>query len=309
MRYYHMCLSGNDEIMFRTDEDYRHAINCLVLAAYKTESSILAYAFMSTHLHLCIKTDNPYKMMTIYRYAYTRYFNRKYRRQGKLGEVHPFVIELDGLYHILTAICYVLRNPLHHGVSETAFGYPYSSIQVYFRKAMGKDNIQDAKILSPRHHSRHLPHHTIKPEKYRMNEQGTYIMSDFVSHLEVEHMFVTARSFCFYMNRISSEEWMKEQEKDQNGKDKISLQRIEDGVTHNSLSDMLKNEYGKSNYKKISDIELCTLIDKSLPSDSSVYTISDRTKEKIYRDMIKAHRSDHIQTLRCLSLPVAKYKF
>lgn len=304
-----MCLSGKDEIMFRTDEDYRRAINCLVLAAYKTESSILAYAFMSTHLHLCIKTDNPYKMMTIYRYAYTRYFNKKYRRQGKLGEVHPFVIELDGLYHILTAICYVLRNPLHHGVSETAFGYPYSSIQVYFRKAMGKDNIKDEKILSLRHHSRHLPHHTIKPEKYRMNEQGTYIMSDYVSHLEVEHMFVTARSFCFYMNRISSEEWMKEQEKDQNGKDKISLQRIEAGVTHNSLSDMLKNEYGKSNYKKISDIELCTLIDKSLPSDSSVYTISDRAKEKIYRDMINVHRSDHIQTLRCLSLPVAKYKF
>lgn len=304
-----MCLSGKDEIMFRTDEDYRRAINCLVLAAYKTESSILAYAFMSTHLHLCIKTDNPYKMMTIYRYAYTRYFNKKYRRQGKLGEVHPFVIELDGLYHILTAICYVLRNPLHHGVSETAFGYPYSSIQVYFRKAMGKDNIKDEKILSLRHHSRHLPHHTIKPEKYRMNVQGTYIMSDYVSHLEVEHMFVTARSFCFYMNRISSEEWMKEQEKDQNGKDKISLQRIEAGVTHNSLSDMLKNEYGRSNYKKISDIELCTLIDKSLPSDSSVYTISDRAKEKIYRDMINVHRSDHVQTLRCLSLPVAKYKF
>lgn len=102
---------------------------------------------------------------------------------------------------------------------------------------------------------------------------------------------------------------MKEQGKDQNGKDKISLQRIEAGVTHNNLSDMLKNEYGKSNYKKISDIELCTLIDKSLPSDSSVYTISDRAKEKIYRDMINVHRSDHIQTLRCLSLPVARYKF
>ena len=142
-----------------------------------------------------------------------------------------------------------------------------------------------------------------------MSEQGTYIMSDYVSHLEVEHMFVTARSFCFYMNRISSEEWMKEQEKDQNGKDTISLQRIEADVSHNSLSDMLKNEHGKSNYKKISDIELCTLIDKSLPSDSSVYTISDRTKERIYRDLIKVHRAEHIQTLRCLSLPVAKYKF
>lgn len=304
-----MCLSGKDEIMFRTDEDYRRAINCLVLAAYKTESSILAYAFMSTHVHLCIKTSNPYKVMTIYRYAYTRYFNNKYYRRGKLGEVHPFVIELEGLYHILTAISYVLRNPLHHGVSETAFGYPYSSIQSYFRKGMGKDNIDEEKILSLRHHSSHLPHHTKRPEKYRMSEQGTYIMSDYVSHLEVEHMFVTARSFCFYMNRISSEEWMKEQEKDQNGKDTISLQRIEAGVSHNSLSDMLKNEHGKSNYKKISDIELCTLIDKSLPSDSSVYTISDRTKERIYRDLIKVHRAEHIQTLRCLSLPVAKYKF
>ena len=110
MKYYHICLSGKDEIMFRTDEDYCRAINCMALAAYKTDSKILAYAFMSTHVHLCIRTDHPYKVITTYRYAYTRYFNAKYKRSGKLGERYFFKQEIYGIMHLLTTIAYILRN-------------------------------------------------------------------------------------------------------------------------------------------------------------------------------------------------------
>lgn len=300
MKYYHICLSGIDEIMFRTDEDYCRAINCMALAAYKTDSKILAYAFMSTHVHLCIKTENPYKVITIYRYAYSRYFNTKYHRRGRLGENRPFIIELDGLYHTLSAICYVLRNPIHHGVSETAFGYPYSSIHSYFTEAMGKDTGPKEKILSSHNHYNHLPRHTIRPEKYRMNEHGTYIPKDFISYQEVEHMFVSARSFCYYMNRISSEEWIKEQEKDNNGKEAITLQKIEGGIRGVDINAMLRNEYGRGNYKKISDIELCRLIDSSLPSGASIYTIDDGQKKQLFRMLTKTYRSEATQTMRCL---------
>lgn len=305
MKYYHICLSGKDEIMFRTDEDYCRAINCMALAAYKTNSKILAYAFMSTHVHLCIRTDHPYKVITIYRYAYTRYFNTKYFRRGKLGEIHPFIIEIDGLYHILAAICYVLRNPLHHGVSETAFGYPYSSITAYFKKSLG--TAKDIVYLNERNVYKYIPRHTCRPTNYRMNIEGVYINENFIAYKEVEHMFVTARSFCYYMNRLSSEEWLKEQDNDNNNIGQINLQRIESGIKYNSISEMLQNEHGRLNYKKLTDIELCAIIDNSLPKNSSIYTISYATKEKLQNSIIKKYKCDYLQVRRCLGY-CAKYK-
>lgn len=304
MKYFHICLSGNDEIMFRTDEDYCRAINCLALAAYKTDSKILAYAFMSTHVHLCIRTDHPYKVITTYRYAYTRYFNAKYKRHGKLGERHPFVIELEGLYHTLTAICYILRNPLHHGVSETAFGYPYTSIHAYFRKAMGKTPIPEDMLLATKLHYRHLPYMAPRPNGYNMNRHGAFTAESFISTTEVEHMFVTGRSFCFYMNRISSEEWIREQEKDNNNAPIITLKKIESGIRYNSLEEMLNNEHGRADYNKISDITLCRLIDESTPDGETVYTLNDKEKKGIFLRLCKNRKTDARQLRRCLSLNV-----
>lgn len=302
MKYYHICLSGKGEIMFRTDNDYNRAINCMALAAYKTNSKILAYAFMSTHIHVCIKTENPYKVITKYRYAYTRYFNAKYFRYGKLGMRHPFIIELEGLYHILAAICYVLRNPVHHGVCETPFGYSYSSINSYFRKALGKGAVPKEMTLSSKLFYRYLPYKAPRPEKYRMNRNGAFIQQDFTATQEVEHLFVTGRAFCYYMNRISSEEWLREQEKDMNKKESITIKTIEAGIKDNSLSEMLKNEHGKSDYHKISDIELCTLIDNKIPAGSSIYTLDYSEKERIYQQLTEMRKFDSKQIQRCLNM-------
>lgn len=125
--------------MFRTDSDYIRGINCLCIAAYRTNSDLLAYAFMSNHVHLCTRTENPSLLMRHYRYMYSRYFNAKYQRSGRLGEKHHFELELDGLHHILTAIAYILRNPMHHGVTATPLGYKYSSVSAVFSKELGRD--------------------------------------------------------------------------------------------------------------------------------------------------------------------------
>ena len=61
---YHLCLSGKHEVLFRCREDFIRGINCLCLAAIKTQSSLLAYSFMSNHVHICVRTDCPEKFMT-----------------------------------------------------------------------------------------------------------------------------------------------------------------------------------------------------------------------------------------------------
>lgn len=102
--------------MFRQDRDYIHANNCLCLAAHKTDSSLLAYSIMSNHAHIGVRTEDPHEFMKAYRYPYNRYFNQRYGRKGMLGEKHFFQCEIDGLYHLLAAISYILRNALHHGM-------------------------------------------------------------------------------------------------------------------------------------------------------------------------------------------------
>ena len=94
---YHICVSGGDEVICRSDADYRHAFNCLALACHESESSLLAESIMSTHSHMCARTDVPKLLVNKFRYSYARYFNNKYRRRGRLGEKMFFVTELDAL--------------------------------------------------------------------------------------------------------------------------------------------------------------------------------------------------------------------
>ena len=121
---YHLCLSAGDEIMFRDLEDYNRGFNCFALALYKSNSTGLVESFMSNHFHLMIQTEDPKEFMYNMRQPYSKYFNRKYCRNGRLGEKHHFQLEISGLHHHLAAMSYTLRNALHHGVSPIPKGFP-----------------------------------------------------------------------------------------------------------------------------------------------------------------------------------------
>ena len=56
---FHLCLSAGDEVMFRDLEDYHRGFNCFALALYKTGSTGLVEAFMSTHTHQLVQTCDP----------------------------------------------------------------------------------------------------------------------------------------------------------------------------------------------------------------------------------------------------------
>ena len=62
---YHLCVSGDEEIMFRDKEDYHRGFNCFAIALYKTCSTGLAEAFMSTHSHQIIQTADPKAFISV----------------------------------------------------------------------------------------------------------------------------------------------------------------------------------------------------------------------------------------------------
>ena len=312
---YHLCLSSENEILFRSHEDFIRGINCLCLAAYKMGCPLLAYAFMSNHVHICVRTASPEKFIRAFWFAYTRYFNSKYSRRGHLGERGFFKLEINGLYHLLTAIAYILRNPMHHGVTGTPFGYPYSSIRAVFRKDFGWDD--NVEFLPSKYGYHHIPSHMNLPKEFKMNSSGMILPQFAIDVADVEHQFSTARTFLYYMNRLSGEKWEIEQSQDGSSCPPISLSDIESGITYQDIRTMLANEHGRSNYNAVTDLQLCHEIDNVLlPSFisnnrsrfnsagpvRSIYSLSEEERIRLGQHLQRKYHVAPAKIRRCLAL-------
>ena len=301
---YHVCLSAGDcGLLCRVEEDYKHLINCIGLAAYNTGSLLLAYSVMSNHLHCCVRTEDVVAFIRKWRYSYTRYFNEKYKRKGRLG-CEPYILELNGLYHILTAIAYVLRNPLHHGVSATPFGYRYSSVNAIFRKEFGRE---PAVLLPDKSRYMHLPDSTVIPDGFKMDLTGLLLPECIIDITDVEHLFSTARSYLYYMNRISGKKWEEEQLADGEGQLPVNLECIEKEVHLTDMRSMLANEFGRANYNAITDIGLCKLIDTECSlfyENRTIYELSEYERKKIAEKLARQFHLQMAQIRRCLAIAI-----
>lgn len=136
---YHLCISAGDEVMFRDLEDYHRGFNCFALALYKTGSTGLAESIMSTHSHSLVQTTDPKAFMFNFRNPYSKYFNRKYGRTGKLGEDIHFTLEVVGHHH--TGRCKLYAQT---GRSSRSCAYA-----IRIPTLLGKRHIQnrDGKVL------------------------------------------------------------------------------------------------------------------------------------------------------------------
>ena len=287
--------------MFRDLEDYNRGFNCFALALYRSNSTGLVESFMSNHFHLMIQTEDPKEFMYNMRQPYSKYFNRKYCRNGRLGEKHHFQLEISGLHHHLAAMSYTLRNALHHGVSPIPYAYPHSSVNSIFRKEMGKTS--DERLIPQKSYYKYIGRRAEYPSSYKMNKNGLFRRESVLDIAQVENMFVTPRSFDYYMGRKTSEDWQKEQSKDNLQIPPVRLEDIEAGARMQTLEAMMINENGKGNYRKISDIDLCIEIDQFILPEfgkGSVYLLSDQEKRKIAELLYKKYHINEMQIRRCL---------
>ena len=116
-------------------------------------------------------------------------------------------------------------------------------------------------------------------------------------------MFVTSGSFDDYMGRKTNEDWEKEQSKDNLQIPPLRLEDIEAGSRMQTLETMIINENGKGNYRKISDIDLCTEIDRFILPEfekDSIYLLSNHEKRKIAELLYRKYHINETQIRRCL---------
>lgn len=297
---YHLCLSSHDEVMCRSEEDLIMSFNCLAVAVLETDSRLLADGQMTSHFHAGLCTDNPVEVMKRRRYSYSRYFNAKYSREGRMGERIPFISEIEGARHTSAYLAYIERQGLHHGLAETAFGYEHCSANVIFSKELGKNSLTS--LLPSRQRCKYLPERVRLPDKYRMSSSGLLLREDIIDVSYVEEIFHTPQGYLFYMNRKSDVKWEEEQKEDNNGCPPVTLLNMEPSSLYEDINELRSNEFGRKDFSRMDDIELCSMIDsfyvprmlhsseRSLP----VYILRESQRaelaNRLWSDMMKKGR-------------------
>ena len=107
------------------------------------------------------------------------------------------------------------------------------------------------------------------------------------------------------MKRKNSEDCITERGKDNNRSAPVTLELIESKVQLTSVKDMLVFESGRSDYRRISDIDLCKETDRKIREDlkkPSIYALTHEEKLKIAKYLKERFYAGTSQLNRCLSL-------
>ncbi len=131
---YHVIQRGNDRgDVFFDDADRRFYLDLLrsAVAAYRLK--FYAYALMSNHIHLFLRTMLPNISEAMYRVniVYSHYFNKRHRRTGHLFESRFKSKLVQEDRYFLCLLRYVHLNPVKGGMADSPEHYPWSSHRAY----------------------------------------------------------------------------------------------------------------------------------------------------------------------------------
>lgn len=298
----HLCLSSHDEVMYRSEADLIFGFNCLAVAVLETESRLLAEGFLSTHNHSLVQTDHEKEVGFRSRNAYSRFFNTKYKRKGRLGEKQYFLLEVEGLHHTLAALNYVNRQGLHHGLGTTAFDYAHCSANAFFRKELGKDFTPE--LMPDSRRNRYLPANVHIPASYRMDASGLLLREDIIDTAYVRELYVSPKSFLLQMNKNSDGRDMEDQRKE-NETPPVTMEVIESGVPDFDCTVARNYEYGKVDRSRMTDIELCSLIDGQIIPDglgerTTLYDLTESRRAKIFDWLMRENSRGRYNRKNCI---------
>lgn len=287
----HICIKSENELMHRDEEDYRSGISKMALAAYHTGTHIFAYALMSTHIHIVAQSADISRFVSNYRNAYTRWFNVKYRRNGRLGERYFHTEHLDTLYRTLHAVNYVLRNPVHHLVTDTAMGYEFCSARYIFASDFCMDEGGTGKARSA-----FCSKNTSLPDSFWLNRQGMISPKSFLEISAVERLYMTPKNFLFCINRPSYADL----DKPDGDEKPLNIGQIEPSF---DIVELQQNERRRSVKEYTKDIDICRLIDKEILAGRTYAELSALEKKRVAAQVSRLlPRCPLKQICRCLAI-------
>ena len=144
---YHVMMRGIDKRnIFLLEADYEKFLYYIEKAKKKSDFSLLAYCFMTNHVHLLIKEGLEEIGDTIKRISvgYAQYHNRRYGRTGHLFQNRYQSEVVNDDKYLLVVLLYIHQNPLKAKIVNTIYDYKWSSYTDYIHH---KSSLVDTDIV------------------------------------------------------------------------------------------------------------------------------------------------------------------
>lgn len=128
--FHHVIAKGNaGGVVAYDDLDRRDFLVRLERAAVHCRWSCFAYCMLDTHVHLIVRTPQPNLGRGMQRLLsqYAQKLNRRYLREGHLFRGRFYSKRIQSTEHLLSAILYVLMNPVRAGIVRRPADWMWSS--------------------------------------------------------------------------------------------------------------------------------------------------------------------------------------
>ena len=142
---YHVMLRGvNRQQIFHDEEDCRVFVEKMKEYKEKKGIKLFAYCIMSNHIHFLIKAEDDalYTFFRSFGAAYVYWYNEKYKRVGHLFQDRFKSEPVESERYFLTALRYILRNPVEAKMCAQPAEYKFSSMGEYLG---GSGDVTDIK--------------------------------------------------------------------------------------------------------------------------------------------------------------------
>ncbi len=136
-KYYHICNRGiNSVTLFNTKENYKHFLK-LYSIHIDPIAETFAWCLMKNHFHFLVRIKEipeitsekiilPSQSFSNLFNAYTKAYNKSYKRHGALFE-RPFRRkQINDNTYFQNLVAYIHNNPVHHNICEYPIQYPWS---------------------------------------------------------------------------------------------------------------------------------------------------------------------------------------
>ena len=141
---YHIVTRGNNrKEVFKEDRDYIAFLNILQKLKEKSSFKLYAYCLMPNHIHLLmeVKAKSTSEIMQRLLTAYTKQYNKKYRKIGHLfqGRYKSIICEKDS--YLLELVRYIHLNPYRARLVRKPIDWMWSGHKEYIGET--KDKLVD----------------------------------------------------------------------------------------------------------------------------------------------------------------------
>jgi putative transposase len=130
--------------VFLEGKDYARYLSLMGERLIKGNVVLYAYCLMPNHVHLLMEQKGHLPLSrTLQRLqtAYTKYFNKKYRKIGHLFQGRYKAILVDKDSYLLELVRYIHLNPKRAKLEERMGVFPWTSHAYYLGKSQGENHL------------------------------------------------------------------------------------------------------------------------------------------------------------------------